>query len=67
MRHEFINTKWKIYSAIIAAFVTLYAQSGRAFALELRIRNDFDKNIFWLVKNGRLCLRGTLRRVNDLG
>ena len=37
--------KWKFLAAAFAALVMLCAQSGRAFALELRIHNDFDKKM----------------------
>jgi len=38
--------KWKLFAAVFAAFVVLCAQPICAFALELRIRNDFDRRMF---------------------
>jgi uncharacterized protein YkwD len=37
--------KWKFVAAAIAALAALCAQSGSAFAWELRIRNDFGSNL----------------------
>jgi uncharacterized protein YkwD/uncharacterized membrane protein len=37
--------KWKLLALVLAALVALCAIQGRASALELRIRNDFDKKM----------------------
>ena len=38
--------QWKLFTIFVTVFVILYAQTGDALALELRIRNDFDKKMF---------------------
>jgi uncharacterized protein YkwD len=37
--------KWKFMAAVFAALVALCVQSGSAFALEVRIRNDFGSKL----------------------
>jgi len=42
-KHTF--AKWKLLAAVCAALIVLCLQPARAFALELRMRNDFDKKM----------------------
>jgi uncharacterized membrane protein len=39
------NLKWKFFAAVLAALTAFCLQPVRAFAVELRIRNDFDKKM----------------------
>ena len=38
--------KWKFLAALVVVAVMLCAQAGRALALELSVRNDFNRNMF---------------------
>ena len=42
---KYLTMKWKLFAVIFAVLVTFCAIPVRAAALELRIRNDFDKKM----------------------